>query len=385
MKNSFRTKLMTLLLLGVGVQTALAQVTFEVTKVPAKTPAQDTLFLAGNHNNWNPRNKAHSFKKAANGRYYLTMPSGKEELEYKITRGSWATGEAFTNGVAKNNRIYLAKKPIDTVRLEIESWSDFHDSPDKVHTASANVKILSNEFWMPQLNRSRRVWIYLPPDYATSGKKYPVLYMHDGQNLFDAFYGFSGEWGIDESMDKLFQEKGLSAIIVAPDNGGDQRMNEYTPWKNEKYGGGQGEAYVDFLAYTLKPYIDAHYRTMPEKKYTGVAGSSMGGLISLYAAIKHPSVFGKAGVFSPAFWVSPEVYDYVSKNKVPKDLKVVMLAGEKEGKDMVPDMARMRDLLLQKGLKKKNLQYEVHADGEHKESFWQREFPDGFTWLFGKK
>ncbi|AMM53017.1 hypothetical protein TH61_16500 [Rufibacter sp. DG15C] len=269
--------------------------------------------------------------------------------------------------------------------MEIESWSDFHASPDKVHTASANVKVLSHEFWMPQLNRSRRVWIYLPPDYATSGKKYPVLYMHDGQNLFDAFYGFSGEWGIDESMDKLFMEKGLSAIIVAPDNGGDQRMNEYTAWKNDKYGGGQGEAYVDFLAQTLKPYIDAHYRTKPEKKYTGVAGSSMGGLISLYAVMKHPQVFGKAGVFSPAFWVSPEMYDYVSKNKVPKDVKIVLLAGEKEGKDMVPDMARMRDLLLQKGLKKKNLQYEVHADGEHKESFWQREFPDAFTWLFSKK
>ncbi|QHL86660.1 alpha/beta hydrolase [Nibribacter ruber] len=385
MKNSFSAKLMTLLLVGVGVHSASAQVTFEVTKVPAKTPAQDTLFLAGNHNNWNPGSKTHAFKKNANGRWYLTMPSGPGELEYKITRGNWATGEALISGAPKNNRIYVAKKSTDTVRVEIESWSDFFASPEKVHTASPNVKILSNEFWMPQLNRSRRVWIYLPPDYATSGKRYPVLYMHDGQNLFDAFYGYSGEWGVDESMDKLFAETGRGAIIVAPDNGSDQRMNEYTPWKNAQYGGGQGDAYVDFLAQTLKPYMDAHYRTLADKKHTGVAGSSMGGLISLYAALKHPSVFGKAGVFSPAFWVSPEVYSFVETHKVPKDLKIVLLAGEKEGQQMVPDMARMRDLLLKKGLKKKNLHYETHADGEHKESFWQREFPDAFTWLFYKK
>ncbi|KAA3437900.1 alpha/beta hydrolase [Rufibacter hautae] len=384
MKKSTGLKLGLLLPLTALVFRAEAQVTIEIRKVPEKTPATDTLFLAGNPNNWNPRNPAFAFKKAANNRFYLTLPQGEGELEYKITRGSWEKGETLANGAGRGNRAYKAKAGKDTIRLEVENWQDNFASPAKVHTAASNVQVLSNEFWMPQLKKSRRVWLYLPPNYATSGKKYPVLYMHDGQNVFDAFYSYSGEWGVDESLNELFKTQGKEVIVVAVDNGGEERMNEYTPWRNARYGGGKGDAYVDFLAQTLKPYIDAHYRTKSEKEHTGVAGSSMGGLISLYAALKHPEVFGRAGVFSPAFWVSPEFYEYAAKTKVAKDLKVYLVAGAKESKEMVPDMARMRDLLVKQGMKPSAFVYEVHADGEHKESYWQREFPKVFSWLFAK-
>ncbi|WP_205503915.1 alpha/beta hydrolase [Rufibacter psychrotolerans] len=374
-----------LLLMVLGAVPALAQTTFEITRVPPQTPAQDTLYLAGNLNNWNPGDKKLAFRRAQNQRYYLTLPAGEGELEYKITRGTWDKGEVQATGAARTNRAYRAKTAQDTVQLEIAGWQDQFSAAGKTHTAAANVQVLSNEFWMPQLKKSRRVWLYLPPNYATSTKKYPVLYMHDGQNLFDAYYSYSGEWGVDEALNNLYQTHGTEVIVVGIDNGSEERINEYTPWVNAQYGGGKGDAYVDFLVQTLKPYIDAHYRTLPGKAHTGVSGSSMGGLISLYAALKYPEVFGKAGVFSPAFWVSPELYDYVAKTKPAKDLKVYLVAGAKEGKQMVPDMARMRDLLLKQGMKPAALRYTVHADGEHKESYWQREFPQVFLWLFGKK
>ncbi|MBC3542291.1 alpha/beta hydrolase [Rufibacter sediminis] len=374
-------------LLGLLLLEALsaeAQVTIEIRKLPECTPAQDTLFLAGNLNNWNPRATNFAFTKAANHRYYLALPAGSGKLEFKITRGSWETGETLASGAGRENRVYTPGPGKDTLRLEVENWQDNFAPVAKVHTAAANVQVLDNAFWMPQLNKSRRIWLYLPPDYETSGKKYPVLYMHDGQNLFDAFYSYSGEWSIDESLNQLFNTEGREVIVVGIDNGGEERMNEYTPWRNTKYGGGKGDAYVDFLAQTLKPYVDAHYRTLPGQTHTGIAGSSMGGLISLYAALKYPKVFGKVGVFSPAFWVSPELYDYVAKTKPSKKLKLYLVAGAKESEEMVPDMARMRDLLIKRGLKPSALKYQVDADGEHKESYWQREFPGVFKWLFSK-
>ncbi|WP_181305480.1 alpha/beta hydrolase [Rufibacter sp. XAAS-G3-1] len=373
------------LFLGVLVVPAEAQVTVEVAKVPEKTPLEDTLFLAANLNHWNPRATRFAFKRAANARYYLTLPGGEGALEYKITRGNWEKVETLLNGTGRGNRTYKVKPGRDTVRIEVENWQDNFPTTTKDHTATANVLILSNQFWMPQLKQSRRIWLYLPPNYATSDKKYPVLYMHDGQNLFDAFYSFGGaEWGVDESLNEQFESNGREVIVVGIDNGGEERINEYSPWRNKKLGGGKGDAYVDFLVQTLKPYIDAHYRTLTDKEHTGVAGSSMGGLISFYAALKYPQVYGKAGVFSPAFWFAPEIFDFAAKTKPAPDLKMFLLAGAKESKQMVPDMARMRDVLVKQGLKPSNLKYEVHEDGEHTEAYWQREFPRVFKWLFSR-
>src|SRR3712207_4115220 len=132
---------------------------------------------------------------------------------------------------------------------------------------------LDTAFAMPQLGRTRRVWIYLPPDYATSSKRYPVLYMHDGQNVFDAATSYAGEWGVDEALDSLHAAGDHGAIVVAVDNGHQQRMNEYSPWKHPQAGGGEGDGYVDFLALTLKPYVDARYRTRPDAASTGIMGS----------------------------------------------------------------------------------------------------------------
>ena len=126
--------------------------------------------------------------------------------------------------------------------------------------------ILSDAFDMPQLGRARRVWLYLPPDYESNPeRRYPVLYMHDGQNVFDEATSYAGEWGVDETLDAMHAAGELSVIVVAVDHGVERRFDEYSPWNNAQYGGGEGDEYVDFLVETLKPYVDAHYRTLPDR------------------------------------------------------------------------------------------------------------------------
>jgi predicted alpha/beta superfamily hydrolase len=127
---------------------------------------------------------------------------------------------------------------------------------------------MDENFFMPQLNRSRRIWLYLPPAYETSGLSYPVMYMHDGQNLFDVLTAYSGEWEVDEALNTLASQGHKVPIVVGIDNGGTNRIGEYTPWSNPDYGGGDGDLYIRFIVETLKPYIDQHYRTLSDRSNT---------------------------------------------------------------------------------------------------------------------
>ena len=150
--------------------------------------------------------------------------------------------------------------------------------------------------------------------------------MHDGQNLFDSSMSYSGEWSVDETLNKLYSEKNLKLIVVGIDNGESKRLDEYSPWKNKKYGGGEGEAYTKFIVETLKPYIDDNYKTLKDKNNTAIIGSSMGGLVSHYAGLKYPKVFGKIGVFSPAFWFAPEVTEFSKTHGNIKDTQINTLS-----------------------------------------------------------
>ncbi|GGG41404.1 alpha/beta hydrolase [Hymenobacter glacieicola] len=236
---------------------------------------------------------------------------------------------------------------------------------------------------MPQLGRTRRVWVYLPADYtAARAKRYPVLYMHDGQNVFDACTSFSGEWGVDETLQQLQQagQDAAGCIVVAVDNGGPERLNELSPWKNPEYGGGQGNEYVDFMVRTLKPYVDATYRTLSGREFTGIAGSSMGGLISTYAALKYPQVYSKVGVFSPAFWFAKDsLFRYVQQHRPQPGTQFYFVSGTTESETMVPFMKAMHDTLARSGA---GVEYTTPADGKHAEWFWKREFPAAYRWLY---
>ena len=261
----------------------------------------------------------------------------------------------------------------------------YENEPVRVSSAASNVEVLTKGFDMPGLNRTRKVRIYLPPDYASSKESYPVLYMHDGQNLFDDKTSYVGEWGVDETLNKLHHQKKLSLIIVGIDNGQDKRMNELSPWKNQKFGNAEGEQYMAFIVKQVKPYVDSQYRTLKDLNNTGIMGSSMGGLISHYAILEYPEVFSKAGIFSPSFWFSEQAYSFTKQNAPNSNARLFYLMGEKEGADSVANMQKMVEQIQAQGHPLKNVVSRVVAGGEHNEGFWRSEFERAVLWLFEER
>ena len=352
-----------------------AQITFKIIDLPENTTQNPKLFLASNLNNWNPNDSQFEFKKDSQGLFILTIPTPSQKIEYKITQGSWETAEDSPN------RILEGSDFSKTIELRIQDWTQ---PKEKKHTATSNVKILSENFKIPQLDTTRKIWIYLPPDYQKSNRRYPVIYMQDGQNLFDDFTSFSGEWNVDETLNEIFSETGQSAIVIGIDNGGETRLAEYSPWNNKKYKTkGKGDLYLEFLTKTLKPYIDKNYRTEKQASKSIILGSSMGGLISLYASVKYPTVFGKAGIFSPAFWfVSKDLKAYLNKNQNNlKNSKFYFVAGKNEDETMVPEIKTIHELLLKNSVPEKNTVVKIDADGTHSENYWKRELKQALIWF----
>ena len=377
-------KLFSLLLLLLGF-TAQAQVTFKLTAVPANTPANATLYIAGTFNNWNPGSAAHALTHNSDGSYQITLPAAAGTMEYKFTRGSWAAVETNASNGSVPNRSYTFGSAPATVLCQVLNWEDLGPPPSGgPSTAAANVSIISTAFAMPQLGRTRRVWLYLPPGYAAGTRRYPVLYLQDGQNVFDAATSFAGEWGVDEALNQLAAsgQDPTGCIVVAVDNG-PNRLDEYSPWNNPQYGGGQGDLYVDFLVQTLKPYIDANFRTLPDRANTGIGGSSMGALIATYAALREPTVFGKVASFSPAYWFAfAPLAAYVHQHPANPNTRFYFVSGTTESSTMVPQMQALRDSLQRGGVPAANLNFNTRPDGQHAEWFWRREFPAGYSWLY---
>lgn len=224
----------------------------------------------------------------------------------------------------------------------------------------------------------KKISLYLPQNYTSSSKRFPVMYLHDGQNLFDATTSYAGEWRIDETLDSLHAE----IIVVGIAHGNEKRINELTPYKNETYGGGAADAYLDFIVHTLKPYIDKNYRTKTGKYQTAIGGSSLGGLVSFYAALKYPKIFGKALVFSPSFWINPEVYSLAENTKTLKT-KFYFMCGSSESESMVADMERMIAVLNTTRCSCLHLTHKkVVEAGKHNEKLWAKEFAKAYLWLF---
>lgn len=374
--KSIRSLFFTCIIMVTCTNTLISQLLISIHSLPPNTPDTARIFISGNFNGWNPADNDYELIKDPEGIFKLLLKPEISVLEYKFTLGSWEKVECALNGEDIQNRRTIFKNG-DSIRVKIDAWK----SGSIKHTASSNVFILKDDFYIPQLNRKRRIWIYLPPDYYSTTHSYPVFYAHDGQNLFDAASSFSGEWGIDECLDSLYKIKGKSSIIVGIDNGGVYRTEELTPWPNHKYGGGKGSLYADFIVYTLKPFIDSAYRTLPDRKNTGVFGSSLGGLISFYMALQYPKIFGKAGVFSPSFWYSEKVYEMAMNTKLHKQLKLFIIAGRKEDENLENEVMRMKKILESKGFNNKNSVVKIIPDGEHHEWFWKREFPQVYNWL----
>jgi predicted alpha/beta superfamily hydrolase len=357
---------------------AFSQYTLRLVITDAATRKLDEFYVAGNFNDWKPGETDYKLKPLGTRREITLRNLAAGHYKFKFTRGNWDKVETTAKGEDIQDR-EIDLQNDTSINISIAGWKDDFPVKPKLNTASAQVHIMDTAFFMPQLNRYRRIWIYLPKDYAQNSKKYySVLYMQDGQNLFNEQTAPFGEWGVDECLDTLEQQTSSACIVVGIDNS-DKRMTEYNPYDEDKYGKGEGKQYVDFLAQTLKPFIDAKYRTIKDARHTSVAGSSMGGLISLYALMQYPQVFGSAGVFSPALWLVPQMNDDLQKTKLSTAPRFYFYAGGKESETMVNDMRRTEAIINRKNCC--NITEYISPTGEHNETYWRKYFPGFYKWL----
>jgi predicted alpha/beta superfamily hydrolase len=254
------------------------------------------------------------------------------------------------------------------------------------HTLTGDIRV-HEAFHSGYLEHDRTVIVYLPPGYdERDARRYPVLYLHDGQNIFDRATSIGEEWRVDETAQAMITAGEIEPIIVVGIyNTGAHRIDEYAPTlREDKGGGGHADDYGRMLLMELKPMIDRTYKTLPGAKNTAIGGSSLGGLLTMHLGIRHPTAFGKLAVLSPSIWwddrvIVREVEDLPAK--LPE--RVWLDAGTNEGPDVIADVRRLRDALVAKGwVEGDDLMY-VEAEGaEHNEASWAARVAAVLKFLF---
>jgi predicted alpha/beta superfamily hydrolase len=245
---------------------------------------------------------------------------------------------------------------------------------------AASISVFAPPLRLPDYGFPRTLRIRTPSDYAATTRRYPVIYMFDGQNLFDAATSYAGEWGVDESMEALARETGFEAIVVGIDHGGSLRLHELAPYWNLQLTPTKGAAFVRDLVGSIKPFIDANYRTEPGREHTAIVGSSLGGLSADYAIHAHPEVFGRAGVLSPSVWVSEAPFVIAAATPLPRGSRVYLSMGGGEGIESVQRVRRMARLL--RAHDARGVALSIDPAAEHDEAAWRVEFPRCIRWLF---
>lgn len=347
------------------------------------TPDDDDrpVYISGNFNNWATQDRRFLMKKIADGKYEFTFPTGGEfenELIYKFTKGDWSEVEIDRYGNRTPNRHWNNDKETKTEKVAKwrKNWLPYRPSQ------LPKIQLLSEDFEIPQLNKTRKIWALLPHDYDTSEEEYPVLYLHDAQNLFneDAEYG---NWQIDKKL-AVMSDYGIGKIIIiAIEHGESDRLKEYNVGKTT-LGTGSGKKYIRFITDTLKPFVDKTYRTKPEREFTGIGGSSMGGLVSIFSGLIYPEVFGKLMVFSPSLWVIPKIKLGFLDIFEPQETRLYLYAGGDESETMVKHATKFRKRLLKReSLQgKMKVHLSINEEGKHNETYWSDEFPKAIEWLF---
>ena len=350
------------------------------------TPVDDPrpVFIVGNFNNWGVDEARFQMRRVSKGRFVFTFPSDlalPQPLHYKYIRGGWENKELDAFGNTTENRVL--KNLQGVVTDFVPRWTNYGLTFNPAFLPK--IEVVDEHFPIPQLNKKRRVVALLPYNYHKElEKRYPVLYLHDAQNLFDDKAPY-GNWGIDKKL-AVLAEKGMGdIIIIAIDHGGTERVGEFLPpVNNRKLGKSVGRKYVRFVAQTLKKHIDERFRTLVDRHHTGMGGSSMGGLITIYAALMYPSVFGRLMIFSPSLWAMRNVAFNTIKFFQPNPTKIYAYAGGLEGASMVPNIDHFQQSIKNQGFDESKVQFKKSIDphGLHNERRWGEEFPKAVEWLF---
>lgn len=243
--------------------------------------------------------------------------------------------------------------------------------------------LLAKAIEIPGLRRRRRIWAHLPSDYhEQSERRYPVVYLHDAQNIFEGWKApFGTAWEVHNTMRRLGTEGLEQAILIGIEHGKRRRTGEFQPLTRTGAFAKEGNAYADFIANKLKPFVDKKLRTIPWREHTALVGSSMGGLITLYAGMKHQDVFSRLGVFSPSLWAAPALYPLVGKVGRHYPMKIYLTVGQREGTGTIRRTEDMFQTLTYAGFPQRELYLGIRDGGRHEEAFWQREFETCYRWF----
>ena len=352
-------------------------------KIVLQTPEDDDrqVYISGNFNNWTTQDFRFKMEKKATGKYEFNFPESPEfdsELIYKFTKGDWSEVEIDRHGNRTPNRHWNDDEPVkhEKVAKWRKNWLPYRPSQ------LPQIHLISEEFEIPQLNKTRKIWALLPHDYDTSGESYPVLYLQDAQNLFNENAEF-GNWQIDKKL-AVMSDYGIGKIIIiAVEHGENDRLIEYNVG-NTLLGAGQGKQYIRFITETLKPHVDKAFRTKTDREFTGIGGSSMGGLVSIFSGLIYPEVFGKLMVFSPSLWVIPKIKLGFLDFLEPQETRLYLYAGGDESVTMVDHVTKFRNRILKRESLhgKMKVRLSINEQGKHNESYWSDEFPKAIEWLF---
>ena len=350
----------------------IMDITFQVEAPGLDTNA--TVYIVGNHymlGDWEPSAMPLQNKDGNLWELKLAIPYGAR-LEYKFTLGSWSTEALDDNGQSPPNHQLAATRSYK-VRHSITRWRSEALAQGNITGDVRYHRGIGSEHIQP-----RDLIVWLPPDYETSNRPYPVLYVHDGQNIFDPATSFIGaDWNIDATADRLIREGHMIPVIVVGIYNSPKRMDEY--------GNGEtGEAYRQFVVQTVKPLIDATYRTLPDRDNTATMGSSMGGLVSFLLAWNHPDVFRQAACLSPAFF--PEVVDMVRiADAAPAGMRLYMDNGTEGMEQRIQFFCDdMMDVLPGKGFSSgHNFEWYLDNGAEHNEHAWAARVHRPLLFMFG--
>jgi predicted alpha/beta superfamily hydrolase len=307
-------------------------------------------------------------------------------VQYKVTRGTWATAEKDAAGKDIANREFLVAATEDEgpqkISIVVQRWGTPNSAKSTITGTLKRHEQISSQF----LTRSRNINVWLPPGYEETDKRYPVLYLQDGQNLFDeSTAAFGVEWRADESAMELITKQEISALIIVGIWNTADRMDEYTLTKDEQLGrGGRGLDYIRFIVEELKPLIDRTYRTRTDRESTSIGGSSLGGLIAMHACLENPDVFGRCLAFSPSLGWDQErlLQSLQSGTKWPANVRLWLSMGTHEGrnsesqKQNVTRAKRLHQLLSQETTNiKVAIPFQEFSDASHDEKSWAEQFP----------
>jgi predicted alpha/beta superfamily hydrolase len=270
----------------------------------------------------------------------------------------------------------------DTRLGSVLGWQDYPPNGEAVRALHGRLKLL-RDLESSTLGNRRDILVLLPRGYDDGMRHYPVVYFNDGQNLFDPGTSFARTWAADRAADALAAQ-GHPLIAVGIPNAGARRIDEYTPFRDARLGGGRADDYVDFIADVIKPRVDAAFRTRPDRTDTAIAGSSMGGLVSLHAFVRRNDVFGAAAALSPALWFARRsVFPWMAAQP-RRQGRIWLDGGTAEGPLLLADIARLRELLLEKGYRAgAELRFVIDRGGAHDEDSWGRRLPDVLRFMLG--